>query len=133
MTFAPQNGPKMGTKSGPERDPKLDLEKRTQPLLSKEQPKTKIALLSSRVSHLQPLFGSVVLSSVLLGSAGYLLGSSGAPPGLSWCSLGLFGACWRPSWASLGALLGPLGGLLGLSWASLGASWASLGTLLGLS
>ena len=80
---------------------------------------------------LDPNFSSLCLSSVLSASAGYLLGSSGVPLGLSWCSLGLLGALWAPSWASLGHLLGPLGPILSLSWGLLGLSWASLGPLLG--
>ena len=67
--------------------------------------------------------------------------------------LGLLGISWRPLWASLGDLLGPLGaswgflgslgsilahlgGLLGLlgglSWGGLRASWRRLGEFLGL-
>ena len=72
------------------------------------------------------------------GRLGAILGPSWAFLGpFFWAFLGHLGALLAPPWAFLGylgALLGPLGALLGSSWGRLGAilgpSWAQLGAIL---
>ena len=70
-----------------------------------------------------PLGASLEPLGGLLGSLGALLGPRGPPSG----GKARFLDFWSPSWAALGAILGPSWVVLGASWAVLGPSWAILG------
>ena len=79
---------------------------------------------------LRPLGSRFGASFGPLGASWVPLGASWGPLGASWRPLGAEGSDFRfvfPSWASLGAVLGPSWAVLRASWAVLAPSWAILG------